>query len=396
MSDLEAFVVRVQMDPKLQERLRKVTEPEAFVPSIIEASAELGFEITPRDVEGELRVKRAPVDRAPADLKLRPWLQGWTPVWVHSTRPEPAVEWCHFGERRLIDPFFSQTTEQVASDPFNVLFRQSTSLDALVEQALEGPGLPPTGFIFHVSRCGSTLISQMLAASPRNRVVSEAAPLEGILRLPRFHETLSQERHITLIRAVVSTLGRASHGEERLFVKFEPWHCLDLRLLRLTFPDVPFLLVYRDPVQILESQTREPSGRMVPNPIDAVLGGLDPITAALMPIQQYRAHILSSWFRALIQASQEPLVRLLEYSELPDAIDGVLQDFWHLDITNEERQEMLARARSHSKNSSLAFAPALRDRADLDPAIREAAQSVFPSYRTLKDLDAGHNKRLGT
>ena len=40
--------------------------------------------------------------------------------------------------------------------------------------------LPEIGFIFHISRCGSTLLSQNLKASPRFVVLGEAEFLGGI------------------------------------------------------------------------------------------------------------------------------------------------------------------------------------------------------------------------
>ena len=44
----------------------------------------------------------------------------------------------------------------------------------LLDQAAAEPGIDPTGFIFHLARCGSTLVSQMLAALPEHIVLSEA------------------------------------------------------------------------------------------------------------------------------------------------------------------------------------------------------------------------------
>ena len=36
-----------------------------------------------------------------------------------------------------------------------------------------------------MSRCGSTLVSQMLAALPQNIVISEAAPIDAVVQLNR-------------------------------------------------------------------------------------------------------------------------------------------------------------------------------------------------------------------
>ena len=55
--------------------------------------------------------------------------------------------------------------------------------EALEERAASHPGVGPTGFIFHLSRAGSTLIAQMLAASGSNvRVGIEYIKLAGDIR----------------------------------------------------------------------------------------------------------------------------------------------------------------------------------------------------------------------
>ncbi|HZT97458.1 MAG TPA: hypothetical protein VFB34_11555 [Chloroflexota bacterium] len=58
-SDLEAFIVRVQMDHGLQEKLRPFADRESFVAAVLHISLELGFVVSAVDVEHELRGTRA-------------------------------------------------------------------------------------------------------------------------------------------------------------------------------------------------------------------------------------------------------------------------------------------------------------------------------------------------
>ena len=95
----------------------------------------------------------------------------WAPAQIRWTPSGPLVDWCHLGDLRFADPFFEQTIERAMAHPFNLLFRRATSLAAMGEPAQ--PELKPAGLIFHMSRCGSTLVSRMLAASPENMVLSE-------------------------------------------------------------------------------------------------------------------------------------------------------------------------------------------------------------------------------
>lgn len=60
--------------------------------------------------------------------------------------------------------------------PFNHVFRRESSMASLDEWYVESPGLAPAGFIFHMSRCGSTLACRMLSAIDSNIVLSGAYP----------------------------------------------------------------------------------------------------------------------------------------------------------------------------------------------------------------------------
>src|SRR5258708_4780469 len=110
-----------------------------------------------------------------------PHLAGWIPIRLYRTKSGPMVDWCHLGTTLLTDPFFVETIEHSFRRPFNLVFRHQTPIEVLGEWQAVQPGLPPNGFIFHMSRCGSTLISQMLAALSQNVVISEAGPIDYVL-----------------------------------------------------------------------------------------------------------------------------------------------------------------------------------------------------------------------
>lgn len=102
-------------------------------------------------------------------------LSQWGPARVRPTDRGPRVEWRCAAGRRFTEPFFEDTVRRL---PAHV-----TSIDEAVAWAGVHGSLAPRGFVFHGSRCGSTLLSQMLAALPENRVISEPPALDEILRL---------------------------------------------------------------------------------------------------------------------------------------------------------------------------------------------------------------------
>ena len=96
----------------------------------------------------------------------------WIPCELTTAGQRSLVRWIHPGAKPLFtEPFFRQTIDALVQA--NAV-QKLTPLGALAEVA---PTKAPAGFIFHVSRCGSTLVSRSLAGIPRHRVVSEPAPV---------------------------------------------------------------------------------------------------------------------------------------------------------------------------------------------------------------------------
>jgi GNAT superfamily N-acetyltransferase len=70
-----------------------------------------------------------------------------------------------------------------------------------------------------MSRCGSTLLSQLLAASPRVVAVSEAAPIDAVLRRTWQDGSMSDDRRLADLRAIVSALGQRRSGAETQYTR---------------------------------------------------------------------------------------------------------------------------------------------------------------------------------
>ena len=302
-----------------------------------------------------------------------PNLDGWVPVRLYRSSSCLMADWCYLGDFRFTHPFFEQSLQQALRHPFRVLFRHQTPAELLIQRAVTHPGIGPTGFIFHMSRCGSTLISQMLAASGRNVVVSEAAPVHSALYAEKLDPAMDETRKVALLRGMIHALGHPRAGaERRYFVKFDCWHTLDLALVRRAFPDVPWVFVYRDPVEVLESQSREPAAWTVPGMVP--IHGLDSSPADCAANRmEYAARIL----QAICQAARGRIGDgglALNYSDLPDAVFGRLAA--HFGCTWDERESALLRAASRldAKSPQSLFTPnAAREPAEASPQVRDLA-----------------------
>ena len=85
---------------------------------------------------------------------------GWIPIRIYKENASFMVDWGYLGARRFVKPYFNQTVEECIRNPADILFRHQTPLEHLGEIMASQTGVTPAGFIFHMSRCGSTLISQ--------------------------------------------------------------------------------------------------------------------------------------------------------------------------------------------------------------------------------------------
>ncbi len=192
-------------------------------------------------------------------------LTGWTPIRIFWSHGRPCVDWCRLNPEPFVEPFFEQTLGRAMRNPAQLLFRRQTPVDLLETLAEEAPGVAPTGFIFHMSRCGSTLVAQMLAALRDSIVISEAPVIDQTLGLHWRDPRIGCAQRIAWLRGVVHALGQRRHGDERrFFIKFDSWHVLELPLILEAFPDVPWIFLYRDPTEVLVSHTTERGSQMLP------------------------------------------------------------------------------------------------------------------------------------
>jgi sulfotransferase family protein len=273
----------------------------------------------------------------------------WMPSRTYWQTGRLMVDWCYLGRLRFTHPFFNETIERAMSVPFNLLFRWQTSVEWLCDLEALDPGLPPSGFIFHMSRCGSTLMTQMLAALPQNIVLSEAGPIDDILTAHLHNPThaINDHERLRWLRGMISALGRRRHRkEEHLFIKFDCWHVTDLPLIRSAFPDVPWIFLYRDPVEVMVSHRKMPGAQMVPGVM--LRHDLVDDSWRHAPPEEYQARILARVCdAALEQAAAGGL--FVNYRDLPESVGPLLAKHFGIVVTPEEIECIRATAQFDAK-----------------------------------------------
>ncbi len=313
---------------------------------------------------------------------------GWIPMRIFWRDARPLVDWGWLDQQRFTDPFFAQTIQPCVRHPANLLFRPQTPLENLGEIAARQPSVKPTGFIFHMSRCGSTLISQMLAVAPENIVLSEPGPVDDILRAHFRDPRITEEQRVQWLQWLVAILGwRRQPAEKNLFIKFDCWHALFLPLIQRAFPGVPWIFVYRDPVEVMASHVNRHRGaQMIPTVLDPGLFGWDYEMVSRMSLDEYGARVLAKICEAMLARAQAGEGKFINYRQLPTAVWPELLDYWTAKFSGEENARMLEVAGMNAKNPGQPFEPdGPAKRAAVTAELREITQRwLDPVYQQLE------------
>ena len=120
--------------------------------------------------------------------------------------------------------------------------------------------ISPTGFIFHESRVGSTLVANMLSSDPYSMVFSESAPPASVL----LHcKKCSKDDQLKLFKTVVSLMCRSTY-HKYCFFKFQSITTTMMNLALKAFPQVPWIFLYRQPIETMMSHVGNGKGNNAP------------------------------------------------------------------------------------------------------------------------------------
>jgi len=111
------------------------------------------------------------------------------------------------------------------------------------------------GFVHHEARVGSTLVANILASIEQHIVYSEAGALASAMHWCK--TKCSLEERAQLLQMVVKLMS-VSDFHQRVFYKTMPPHIIESELYRVAFPDIPYIFLYREPVEVMMSQLHAP------------------------------------------------------------------------------------------------------------------------------------------
>lgn len=290
---------------------------------------------------------------------------GWLPAMIDGDR----VVWRWFGRQVLDDGFYEHELQTAGYLAINRLFAVETPLSALMG-ALPTEGRAPDGLVFHMSRCGSTLIARMLAADPDATVISEAQPIDAAVR----------SGDPMLLRAVAAAFARPRGiGEARLFLKLDCWNSRAIPLFQAAFPDTPWIFSHREPAEVMVSHARRVGSQMVSELVPASVFGLEAGGNPLDPA--YHAAVLASVCEGALEGWTAGGGALVDHRELPEAVVSRVLPHFRVTSTPDVEAAMRAMGGMNAKAKEEAFTPdGESKRREIGPAIRAACDGRLADF----------------
>jgi len=356
----EYFRRRVLSDSTLADRLHSATDMKMLRQTAVATGSNLGFDFSVDEIGcGASSNEDGAFDR-----------RGWFPVSARVRDEHPVAEWVYFGRQPFTEQFFDESARIALRNPFAQSFRFEAPLFA-AEGFCE-----PRGFIFHMSRCGSTLVSRALAALPRTVAISEAPAIDAMV----------QTRRSDWIRNLILAFGpKRESGQERYFVKFDAWHIHYLSVIREAFPNTPWLFIYRDPLEVLVSQLRSPGMQALPGAMDPAILGMEFNDIVSLSREEWCARVLAGFLQSAVGRRNDRSGMFVDYRALPQAIWGSIAEHFQLESVEDEIQVMRETAQFHAKSPAQPFAAdSAAKQLEASCTQRTLAEKLlYPLYRQL-------------
>lgn len=247
-------------------------------------------------------------------------------------------------QEMLVRPLhYDETDERIMFTPINEFIQSTEKFSSNEIQAK---------LIFHMSRCGSTLVTQMLATSDRFFVVSEPPIINALL-----NPALILPEGITkmqVLRAIFRSIKSCKpESSEDVFIKFRSWNTLFLDEILEEFPDDEWMFVHRNGIEVLESVLRDPPGwlrsRHTYASFFAERLGLPLEELTELSNSEYATRLLGL-FCKMAAGQKSDHSYYLEYSQIAQNLPRILEKNWQLHLSDPERMRMLERTKMYSKD----------------------------------------------
>lgn len=291
-------------------------------------------------------------------------LKNWVPYKLMKAGGQMQCYWLNTYGERFTEPFFEETILRCrAMNSERAAISSISDLMMIKEWAPELDPVEPAAFIFHISRCGSTLISQLLAMVNQHIVLSEAPFFDDILRLSYKYPNFDQTETTELLAAAIKYYGQKKIDQEvpnegkgvHLFIKTDSWHLFFYKQLRQLYPSVPFILMYRRPDEVFSSQKKTPGMQAVPGLIEPQVFGFKP-EELVYDLDIHLANVLERYLQQCFEITEtDNNCLLLNYNEGTMQMIKKISAFTNISFSPDTLHTMEERSRYHSKRPDEQF-----------------------------------------
>lgn len=284
--------------------------------------------------------------------------RGYIPVNVEPQDDDHHLIWLNVGDYQFTESKFRYSIQRLTAEqqPHE---RFATDIRLLASNEFLTDTLYPSGFIFHMSRCGSTLLAKAMARVPEHIVIDEGTPLNDGLwhyftngwRTP----VIASDENLTLFRNIVLALGRRRTPEQQTyFVKMRSWNVLFVEFIMRAFPDVPCLFVYREPAEVIVSALMRPVWILdfKGMPQGGYLTGTTPEVTATMSTLEYLTLFYERYLQAALAVDSARL-QFLNYEQIKvENLTTIIQQSFNYVITPTMLEQMQVQFTYYSKDDS--------------------------------------------
>lgn len=278
-------------------------------------------------------------------------IKGWVPVKLFAGQEGPQCRWLYVGNKDFTEPFFDETISACRMLPENGFLNKkiTTGIDELAEKVKDAETIEPTAFIFHISRCGSTLLSQMLGIQSGNIILSEVPFLDDLLRYGKKHDCMV--KILPQLKAAIGLYGtKRKETHQHLFIKTDSWHIHFYIALRTLYPTVPFFLLYRKPDEVLRSQQKKRGMQSLPDVVEPEIFGFEKDALHITDLDKYMSMVLESYLLAFDDILQkDKLAFALNYHDGAMQMIEKIASVTGININETEKAAMQQRAGFHAK-----------------------------------------------
>jgi hypothetical protein len=316
----------------------------------------------------------------------------WLPIGLTLTSNERLARWIDFGTTRIQEPFFADTVEKLLSQKPRVAEKR-TQLRAVIEAAKGLTPIPAPGIIIHISRCGSTILSNALRLNEAATVLAESAQV-GALLDPQMASRLTAAEGPTFHQELLDSILRlyaaqADGSNSAIVLKCHALNILYACFIRSLWPTAPIVIMIRNPVEVIVSNLRNPSPwiKAISEP-SLAREYLGEPSGRQMPVEELCSRGLGAFCHCASEIAHTGC-RVIDYSNLDAEAIRDLGEYLGVKLppTHDQRFQDIMRRYSKDVSRRRIFSDDTRLKHEIASSeLRQAAERwAFPAYVRLRD-----------